>query len=303
MNKGPITVLLIEDNPGDAGLIRVALADARGGNFALVWAERLATGIERIDNGGIDIVLLDLSLPDSAGLETLRKLQAAAPDIPVVVLTGLDDETTALNAVQAGAQDYLLKGDLESNLLGRAIRYAIERQRMQLAMQSLSLVDDLTGLYNRRGFLTLGRQEIKTAERINKPVLILFCDLDGLKWINDTLGHQEGDRALREAAHVIRKSFREPDIVARLGGDEFAVYAMFNIDVDENMLKERLKQNLAERNRKGDLPFRLSMSIGMARSQPGTAYTLDDLLEEADRCMYEEKRRHKLKLVANVSNG
>jgi len=303
MNNRLITVLLIEDNPGDAGLIRAALSEAKGGEFALEWVERLSAGIERLESGGIDIVLLDLSLPDSRGLETLRKIQTAAPDIPVVVLTGLDDETIALNSVQAGAQDYLVKGDMAGNLLARAIRYAIERQRMQVAMQSLSLVDDLTGLFNRRGFLTLAQQEMKTAERINKPVLIVFCDMDELKSINDTLGHQEGDRAICAAAEVIRNTFREPDIVARLGGDEFAVYAMLNIDIDENILKNRLEQNLEERNRKGDLPFLLSISIGIVRNQAGSPGNIEDLLKEADRRMYEEKHLHKLRVVAKVSNG
>ena len=197
----------------------------------------------------------------------------------------------------------MVKGDMESNILGRAIRYAIERQRMQVAMQSLSLVDDLTGLFNRRGFMTLAHQEMKTAGRVGNPVVIMFCDLDSLKGINDTHGHTAGDQALREVAYILHASFRDSDIIARLGGDEFAIYAMLTADVDEYMLRTRVEQAIEEKNRRGDLPFAISLSIGMVRYQPDGSQTLEDLLEEADRRMYEEKHLHKLRVIAKVSNG
>ncbi len=136
MDSHHIHLLLIEDNPGDAGLIREMLADAKGMSFELEWTETLSEGIERLASGGIDVVLLDLALTDSSGLDTLRRLRAASPLAPVVVvLSGLSDEEISFQAVQEGAQDYLIKGQVDSSLLVRSIRYALERGQEQEALR------------------------------------------------------------------------------------------------------------------------------------------------------------------------
>lgn len=127
-----IKVLLVEDNPGDARLIREMLNEVREVTFDVQRADRLSTSLERLAQGDIDVVLLDLSLPDSQGLETFARVYAQAPEVPVVLLTGLDDADLAVRAVREGAQDYLVKGQLDSGLLARAIRYAIERHRAQV---------------------------------------------------------------------------------------------------------------------------------------------------------------------------
>jgi signal transduction histidine kinase len=125
------TVLLVEDNPGDARLIRESLTDLSGNMFDLETADRLATALLRLGAGGIDAILLDLALPDSKGRETFSKAKAHAPTVPIIVLTGLGDEALALRMLQEGAQDYVTKIDLNGNVLSRAIRYAIERQRSE----------------------------------------------------------------------------------------------------------------------------------------------------------------------------
>ncbi|MFQ5814085.1 MAG: histidine kinase dimerization/phospho-acceptor domain-containing protein, partial [Anaerolineae bacterium] len=130
MSDRPIKVLLVEDNPGDARLIREALAEAGTARFKLAHIEHLREGLQRLAEGGIDVVLLDLSLPDGQGLDTFTRMHAAKPDIPIVVLTGLDDETLAVKAVRGGAQDYLVKGEVNGKMLSRVLRYAIERKRM-----------------------------------------------------------------------------------------------------------------------------------------------------------------------------
>jgi len=132
-----IKVLLVEDNHGDARLIKEMLTEARGNPFDAECADLLATGLEHLAQGGIDVVLLDLGLPDSRGLDTLVKVQAQVLGVPIVVLTGLDDEALAVEAVKEGAQDYLVKGQVDSNLLGRSIRYAIERKRAEEALRQL----------------------------------------------------------------------------------------------------------------------------------------------------------------------
>ena len=140
-NHAPARVLLIEDNPGDARLIREFIAESSGRGFEMEWASRLGAGLERLNTGGIDVVLLDLSLPDSHGIETYLTLHARAPSVPVVVLSGLADETIAVQAVHEGAQDYLVKGEGDGRLLVRALRYAVERSRIagQLARSAEEL--------------------------------------------------------------------------------------------------------------------------------------------------------------------
>ncbi len=131
----PIGILLIEDNPGDARLIKEMLAEPGKADYHLEHADRLSQGLERFLEGGIDVVLLDLNLPDSQGLETLGKVRAQASAVPIIVLTGLDDEITAVEAVRQGAQDYLVKGDVDSKLLWRALRYSMERKRSEEALR------------------------------------------------------------------------------------------------------------------------------------------------------------------------
>jgi signal transduction histidine kinase len=130
MLSDSIRVLIVEDNAGDARLIREHLADGLSLRFAVEWANRLSGGLQRLDEGGVDVVLLDLGLPDSQGLDTFAKLADRAPDVPVVVLTGLDDEALAVEALRKGAQDYLAKQDVSGATLARVLRYAIERHRL-----------------------------------------------------------------------------------------------------------------------------------------------------------------------------
>jgi len=134
MHDNKIKVLLVEDNPGDARLKQEMLSEAGAPAFAMEQADMLSTGRERLAAGGIDAVLLDLGLPDSSGLDTFITVHAQAPDVPIVVLTGLDDAELAITVVQEGAQDYLPKNKLDSELLVRTIRYAIERKKVENAL-------------------------------------------------------------------------------------------------------------------------------------------------------------------------
>jgi len=130
-HPSPIKALLIEDDPEDAQLLREMLAEAKETRFDVEWVDQIQAGLERLSDGGIEVILLDLSLPDSVGLDTILTVQSRATRIPIVVLTGLDDEALAMRAVSEGAQDYLVKGQVDSRLLVRSIRYAIERKRTE----------------------------------------------------------------------------------------------------------------------------------------------------------------------------
>jgi len=130
-----INVLFIEDNPGDCRLIQEMLAEASWGRVKMECVDRLSTGLERLTEGGVNCVLLDLTLPDSTGLDTFERVHAEAPEIAIVIVSGLSDEMLAIEAVQRGAQDYLVKDHLGSYVLGRSIRYAIERKRMEKELE------------------------------------------------------------------------------------------------------------------------------------------------------------------------
>ena len=138
MSDEQLTVLLVEDNPGDARLIRESLTDAGGTNFDLQTADRLATALQRLSEGGVDAVLLDLALPDSKGSDTFSKAKKQAPTVPIIILTGLGDEALALKMVQQGAQDYVAKIELNGSVLSRAIRYAIERERAEQRIRTFN---------------------------------------------------------------------------------------------------------------------------------------------------------------------
>ena len=285
-----IQILLIEDHPGDARLMRELLAEVKSPAFELEWVERLSLGMKRLAEGGIDVVLLDLALPDSQGLETFIRLHSEAPEVPIVALTGLNDEAFAVEAVQKGAQDYLVKGQVDSNVLARSLRYAIGRHRMQEELRALSLIDELTGLYNRRGFLLLSLQQLKSSHRTNQPVLLLIADVDSLKSINDTWGHQEGDLALIEIAKVLKETLREMDIIARLGGDEFVALLIGTREADAQATATRLKEKLKARNAQGGCRYTLSASVGITCYDPGHPCSIEDLIARADVLMYEQKR-------------
>jgi signal transduction histidine kinase len=135
MAEGTTSILLIDDNPGDARLIAEYLAEAGECRFDLATADRLSAGLGQLSAGQFDVVLVDLGLPDSSGLDSLRAVRAEAPHVAVIVLTGLDDEGLANQAVREGAQDYLVKGQVDGNILSRSIRYAVERKRAEEELQ------------------------------------------------------------------------------------------------------------------------------------------------------------------------
>jgi diguanylate cyclase (GGDEF)-like protein len=165
-----------------------------------------------------------------------------------------------------------------------------ERRRAEEEVRQLSLTDDLTGLHNRRGFMLLAEQEWKVARRAGVSCALVYADLDGLKETNDTYGHEAGDTLIRDAAKVLKGTFRDADVVARLGGDEFAVFALA-CPPDAAAVRARLSARCDEFNRQPGRAYRLAMSVGVIPCDPGS--TLDQLLVRADEAMYQEKKARK----------
>ena len=155
----------------------------------------------------------------------------------------------------------------------------------------MALVDELTGLYNRRGFLTLATRDLRLARRGDETLLVAFADLDGLKRVNDTAGHAVGDRALRDTALVLRRTFRDSDLVARIGGDEYAVLVRRAEPESAGVLADRLKRQVRDFNRRAVRPYRLSVSLGFAQHKASSLGSVAGLLDRADRALYRDKRR------------
>ncbi len=172
---------------------------------------------------------------------------------------------------------------------------ALLRKQIEAKVVRLSLTDELTGLNNRRGFLMQAEQMLKLVHRVHTHGWIIYIDLDGLKQVNDTLGHDAGDQLIISAAKVLRESFRDSDVVGRIGGDEFVVFATGN-STPALEIKDRIAQNIEHRNRcfPGDPP--LVMSIGVIRCEPHALNSLEDMIHQADAAMYIEKRRKRERL-------
>ncbi len=195
-----------------------------------------------------DLILLDLTLPDARGLDTLHRLRERFAFVPVVLLTAVEDPDIEATALKEGAQDFLGKDELTARTLRRVVRYAMERHHRQQDLMRLATRDELTGLFNRRGFLAAAEPLARAAERADRTFLVFFADLDGLNAINDTHGHQVGDEAIRDAAWILTHSFRSADLIARIGGDEFAIFAPDAPPETIEIMIRRVTKWQAERN-------------------------------------------------------
>jgi diguanylate cyclase (GGDEF)-like protein len=218
-----IEVLLVEDNPIDALLVQRALSAPGPDSYHLSQAETLQVALTALEHFSFDVILLDLTLPDSQGMDTFHGVRTAYPRIPILVLSGLTNEDLAIQAVQHGAQDYLVKRCGSEDMIPRSIRYAMERKRAQDHVIYLAHYDHLTGLPNRTLFFDRLTYALKQTQRSEGLIALLFVDLDQFKAINDSLGHVAGDLLLKKISDRLRSCFLDSDTIARMGGDEFTV--------------------------------------------------------------------------------
>jgi diguanylate cyclase (GGDEF)-like protein len=220
-NGVPIRILLVGEAK-EACHLRGLLDTDVPKCFHIAHVAELDLAAERLSGDPADVVLLALGPKQSHGVPFLQAARAASLDTRMVVLADSEDEVLSIEALRLGMQDFLSNEHLDRRSLVRALRYSIERHKLQKNLQNLSLMGDLTGLYNRRGFLALAEQHLRMIQR-KGAALLVYLDLDDLKLINDSYGHLEGNRALIVAANVLRACFRQSDILARMGGDEFCV--------------------------------------------------------------------------------
>jgi diguanylate cyclase (GGDEF)-like protein len=255
--------------------------------------------------GAPKLAILDLTMPEMDGIAVCRQIrrhQNATP-VYIILLTAKSSKHDIVAGLEAGADDYVTKPfdrdelharvevgirivDLQYNLAQRVA----ELEQAQEALRNLSLTDDLTGLYNRRGFFTIAEQHLKSARRAESSASLIYADMDGLKAINDAHGHDQGSKALKDIADILLRTFRGSDIIARIGGDEFVVLETSAGQNDSQSSIARLQENLCRHNAESVNAYELSLSIGIVWAGLDGDSTVETLLARGDELMYEEKR-------------
>lgn len=284
-------LLLLESNHEDAEFLSAELCRHKAVEFDLTHVTSLAEAADELKKGEFTIVLLDLTLPDATGIEAVEAIQSVAPALPIVVLSSEDDEDFAIQILQKGVQDYIVKWEGKGRTIVRAIRYAIERKRSELRLNYLAQYDALTGVPNRQYFQDQLTRATARARRAGTKIALFFLDLDQFKVVNDTLGHLAGDKLLREAAQRLSRVTRTGDVLARLGGDEFAVMAE---GVHSARDTEAIAQNLLKAI---DQPFDIDgREVAVTTSIGITLYPSDHsdttmLVKNADIAMYQAKEQ------------
>jgi diguanylate cyclase (GGDEF)-like protein len=273
-----IQVLSVEDDPADSELIRQALRDYGHPALELTQAASLAAALAAMQARFFHLVITDLNLPDDEGLRTLSDLRKASPESTFVVVTGVDDRIAGVQALRAGAQDYLMKGDLFPQRVWSCLRNALVRQGILRAakasvrrlseanahLHALARVDPLTGLYNRRGFDE--RLDGEWSRHGSEHGAVLLIDLDDFKRVNDRLGHDKGDLALQEVGRRLQARLRPGDFAARVGGDEFMVLLSDTRLEGATEIAERIRKAVEEDPvTSPDGPFRVTVSVGVAK--------------------------------------
>jgi diguanylate cyclase (GGDEF)-like protein len=297
-----VRVLLIEGDSNAARRIQRALTKADNGAFAVESVDRLLPGLDRLADGGIDVCVLDLSLPDSHGLRAVLAARAQAPDVPVLVLAPSGDDEAARRAVKEGARECLSRDELDPELLRAAVRGAASarlrprpRSRESTARKLPTLgqaVDGLTSLLNERGLLALGERHVEIAILTRRPFAVLYIDVDGLAAANETHSTDAGDSILVDVAKLLTATFRGSDVVARVGGDEFCVLlsVVSAAEPSEAKVLARLEQAIERLNAKRDrLP--ISLTVGTARFDPELPAPFEAVLVRAKHEMRERKSR------------
>jgi two-component system cell cycle response regulator len=293
----PLTILAIDDDPGDLEILRRHLEEVP--TFAVRFVESLNTEAARaaLTEHPVDVIFLDYLLGTDTGLEFLRALRQNGERRPIVMLTGKGDERVAAAVMRDGADDYLVKEDLNPDTIQRSLRFVLERYdnerkraEFEAELMRMARFDELTGVSNRRYLLDRLMQEMLRAQRYGSPLCILMIDLDHFKRINDTYGHIMGDTVLATVAGILRQTVRATDIPGRYGGEEFCVVLTETKREGAHLVAERLRRRIAaEAFPAADgNTFHVTCSIGLAQYHEDIKEVLA-LIERADQALYRAK--------------
>jgi diguanylate cyclase (GGDEF)-like protein len=279
-------ILIVDDDVSLLGIFKTALL-AEG--YRCETAATVELALELINKTPFDVMITDIKMPGLTGFELTEKAKKIRPDMPVIVMTAYIEEFSYDNAIEAGASDFIKKPFTVKELLAR-----IQHVKLQEKTRAMSVTDELTGLYNRRGFFTLAERELKIANRHMIKMFLIYVDLDNLKEINDTFGHLKGDMVLIETAKILRGTFRQSDIIARIGGDEFTAVLIGTTEAYAETIISRLRKNIDILNEKITQGYKFSISTGIACYDPESPSSIVELLNHADKSMYEQKRYKQL---------
>lgn len=292
-------LLLIDDDRLQARLVQQQVRAFRGEPFEFEWAATYEDGLARLLSGEHTVCLLDYQLGPRDGLELIREAKAAQCEVPIIFLTADSSENVDLEAMNAGALDYLVKGQISPAMLERSIRYALKLSATLAELRRLATHDALTGLFNRRELNRFLEEEAERATRFGRRFSLILFDLDHFKAINDRYGHQTGDGVLREVASRISGCVREVDRVARYGGEELAVVL---IELDRaaavavtNRILTALRSEPIKTE--GGEALTITASAGVA-TLPDDAGSVKQLIGRADRALYAAKRAGRDRVVA-----
>lgn len=292
-------ILLIDDDRLQCRLTQAHFEKFRGERFGLDWAETFEEGLARLLTGDYAACLLDYQLGLRTGLELIQQAVAAGCRTPIVFLTAESSEQVDIEAMNAGALDYLVKGEISWRSLERSLRYALKLGETLEAMRQLATHDQLTGLLNRREFDRVLAEEAERASRFARPFGLAMIDVDHFKRINDTHGHLVGDAVLREVARRLASEARSVDRLARFGGEEFALLVLESDEGSTREIAQRgwraVQATPVVVNEKVTLP--VTVSVGTA-SLPGNATTPEALVQAADHALYAAKAAGRNRVVA-----
>ncbi|HFD91772.1 MAG TPA: GGDEF domain-containing response regulator [Gammaproteobacteria bacterium] len=291
MNFKSVRLLLVESDIQDVRIVRELLAETGDGKFQVEHVDHIPAALTRLGEERFDVVLVDMSRDRGVELDAIARLGEVSPRTAIVVLCDRFDESLSLKVVQAGAQDFLVKWQGDGFLLARSIRYAIEHKKEKDYLSRLACYDGLTGLTNRTLFRELLDKTVFQAGRKGESFALMFLDLDHFKEINDTLGHDMGDRLLVLVARRLQGCVRGCDVIARLGGDEFtiiqdAIEGHEDVEAVAKKIIHVMKQPFVI----GDHVLNVGTSLGIAVFPEHGADALT-LLKNADTSMYYAKEQ------------
>jgi diguanylate cyclase (GGDEF)-like protein len=305
LDKEVIKVLLVEDDEDDYIITRDLLSEIAEKHYELEWVSSYDPALESMQENKCDVYLLDYRLGEHTGLDLLQEAIENGCTAPIILLTGQGDHQVDVEAMKAGASDYLIKGRINADSLERSIRYSIERKKSEKRILQLAFYDSLTGLPNQTSYRDRLQQVIAHARRYNRIAAVLFLDLDNFKRINDTLGHRAGDHLLKLVSERLNGTIRSSDslsrnrldkfqsTVARQGGDEFTlILTEIRNPEDAAKVAHRLVSKLSEPYKLEGYEVFITVSIGIAIF-PVDGEDIDSILMNADAAMYHAKKQGK----------
>ena len=300
MLNEPIKILLVEDDLFYEDYLSEIFAEETEISYELNHVVRIKDCVEHLEQDNFDVILIDLNLPDCTGSDTIYEVESQASNTPIIVLTEQDDNELASQALQSGAQDYLVKGHIDRSTLERSIRYAIERNRLLEQLEEskrlerhLAYHDALTILPNRHLLHDRLQQALAQSKRSGKLAALLFLDLDGFKRINDTLGHGIGDLLLKSVAKRLKTTVRQVDTVARLGGDEFTIVLLeINHAQDAKDVAQKILKVISQPYKIEEHELFVTASVGIS-IYPDDGSDIESLIRKADIAMYRAKGQGK----------